>query len=124
MLFPFCSCGFRTYVLQSYVANIMLRLPKPCTSASLFRLHTGFRIFDPGHRQIFKRLLRESFLVQKPARGFVVFYLSTQPYGRLVDPSSADLTTKRLSIKEVFLFQNKNKFNMRNNILCYAQNNI
>ena len=30
------------FVRQS-VAIVMLRLPKPCTSASLFRLHIGFR---------------------------------------------------------------------------------
>ena len=42
----FCSCGFRTIVLQSYVAIVVFRLPKPCTSASLFRLRTGLRILS------------------------------------------------------------------------------
>ena len=52
----FCSCGFRAssnrpshktilncFVRQS-VAIVKLRLPKPCTTASLFRLHFGLRV--------------------------------------------------------------------------------
>ena len=29
---------------NSYVAHVMFTLPKPCTSASLFRVHTDYRI--------------------------------------------------------------------------------